>query len=97
MSKGAGYGAGGPDQTTKQLQERLKQLGFNVPTDGKFGPQTEIAVKAFQSRYGLQSSGGVDAATVEVMQNPPDQTLAQVRAANANASAAARTTSASAA
>lgn len=96
MSKGAGYGAGGPDQTTKQLQERLQQLGFHVPSDGQFGPQTEMAVKAFQQRYGLDPSGGVDAATVELLQAPPDQTLAQVRAAKAAvskaASAAARKT-----
>ena len=96
MSKGAGYGAGGADPTTKQLQERLQQLGFHVPSDGKFGPQTEAAVKAFQARYGLEASGGVDAATVEVLQAPPDQTLAQVRAAKASAAATAGQTSASA-
>ena len=89
MTKGAGYGAGGPDQTTLQLQQRLQQLGFNIPTDGKYGPQTEMAVKAFQQKYGLDPSGGIDAATIEVMQNPPDETLAQVRAAKAAASRAA--------
>jgi peptidoglycan hydrolase-like protein with peptidoglycan-binding domain len=79
-TKGDGYGAGGPNQTTQQLQQRLQQLGFQVPADGKFGPQTEAAVKAFQARYGLDSSGGVDAATMALLQNPPPQTLAQVQA-----------------
>jgi peptidoglycan hydrolase-like protein with peptidoglycan-binding domain len=92
VSKGAGYGPGaGPngDPTTQQLQQRLQQLGFHVPVDGKFGPQTEAAVKAFQQRYGLQTSGGVDQATLEVMQNPPDQTLAQIQAAQKATKAAA--------
>ena len=83
VTKGAGYGAGGPDQTTSQLQQRLQQLGFHVPSDGKFGPATEEAVKAFQQRYGLDPSGGIDAATMELLQTPPDHTLAQVRASNA--------------
>ena len=83
VTKGAGYGAGGPDQTTQQLQQRLQQLGFHVPSDGKFGPATEEAVKAFQQRYGLDPSGGIDAATMELLQTPPDHTLAQVRASNA--------------
>jgi peptidoglycan hydrolase-like protein with peptidoglycan-binding domain len=96
VSHGAGYGAAGPDQTTKQLQQRLQQLGFHVPADGKFGPDTQDAVKAFQARYGLDTSGGVDAATMEVLQNPPTETLAQVQAGNRAtrraASAAARKT-----
>ena len=81
VTKGAGYGAGGPDQTTLQLQQRLQQLGFTVPHDGKYGPQTEIAVKAFQQRYGLSTTGGIDPATMEVLQNPPGQSLAQIQAA----------------
>ena len=91
VTKGAGYGAGGPDQTTLQLQQRLAQLGFTVPHDGKYGPQTEIAVKAFQQRYGLSTTGGIDPATMEVLQNPPDQSLAQIQAARkATLSASAR-------
>lgn len=79
VSHGAGYGAGGPDQTTLQLQQRLKQLGFDVPADGKYGPATKQAVQAFQNRYGLQTSGGVDAATMAILQNPPPQTLKQAQ------------------
>jgi peptidoglycan hydrolase-like protein with peptidoglycan-binding domain len=67
---GDGYGSGGPDQTTVQLQERLRQLGYQVPQDGKFGVATEAAVKAFQRDYGLSTSGGVDAATLELLRNP---------------------------
>jgi peptidoglycan hydrolase-like protein with peptidoglycan-binding domain len=89
-TKGDGYGAGGPSQTTQQLQQRLQQLGFHVPADGKYGVQTAAAVKAFQARYGLTSSGGVDAATMALLQNPPPNTLAQVQASKKAATAASR-------
>jgi peptidoglycan hydrolase-like protein with peptidoglycan-binding domain len=79
LKPGAGTGAGGPDETTKQLQERLKQLGFNVPQDGKYGPETAAAVASFQTRYGLDPHGGVDAATLALLQEPPPQTLKQVQ------------------
>jgi len=54
------------------------------------GPRTQAAVKAFQEKYGLSTTGGVDAATMEVMQNPPDQSLAQIQAAKKAAAAATR-------
>jgi peptidoglycan hydrolase-like protein with peptidoglycan-binding domain len=91
VSHGAGYGPAGADQTTQQLQQRLKQLGFNVPADGKYGPLTQQAVKAFQNRYGLTPSGSVDAATMEVLQNPPSQTLKQVQTGMAATKKAAST------
>jgi peptidoglycan hydrolase-like protein with peptidoglycan-binding domain len=59
----------------------LQQLGFKVTADGKYGPQTKLAVAAFQNRYGLAGSGNIDAATMAIMQNPPDQTLAQTQKA----------------
>ena len=95
--KGDGYGAQGPDQTTAQLQQRLRQLGFKVPVDGKYGVATEQAVKAFQSQYGLGSSGGVDAATLAVLRDPagtaggPTTTYKDAAAAKTAASAAAST------
>ena len=44
------------DVTT--LQRRLQELGYlSGSADGKFGGQTEAAVKAFQARLGLTQSG----------------------------------------
>jgi peptidoglycan hydrolase-like protein with peptidoglycan-binding domain len=81
VKPGDGYGSKGPSQTTAQLQQRLNQLGFKVPVDGQYGPQTAAAVQAFQKRYGLASNFGVDAATQALLQNPPAQSLAAAQRA----------------
>jgi peptidoglycan hydrolase-like protein with peptidoglycan-binding domain len=39
------------------LQENLTRLGFNVPADGEYGPQTIAAVKKFQSTEKLTVDG----------------------------------------
>lgn len=50
------------------VQYALARLGVEVGTvDGKFGPGTERAVKAFQTANGLASSGVVDAATLRAL------------------------------
>lgn len=84
---GAGYGTSGPDRTTAQLQTRLRQLGFDVPTDGKYGPSTAAAVRAFQQRHKLDPTGAVDAATRELLQTPPGHPLARLRARKARSAA----------
>ncbi|MDZ8056253.1 MAG: peptidoglycan-binding protein [Aulosira sp. ZfuVER01] len=51
-----------------KLQEVLKKLGFlNGDIDGDFGPTTETAVKAAQSRYGLEADGVAGGGTWEVL------------------------------
>lgn len=45
---------GSSGEEVKILQQRL-----GVPADGKFGPQTEAAVRAFQARNGLVADGVV--------------------------------------
>ncbi len=51
-------------QLVKQLQQRLKELGYYTSTiDSSYGNQTVNAVKAFQKKNGLSQTGVADAAT----------------------------------
>lgn len=43
----------------RTVQHLLVAHGYELEVDGKFGPKTEAAVKAFQSRHGLVSDGKV--------------------------------------
>lgn len=47
----------------KTLQYLLQAHGHRIAADGVFGPNTDAAVKAFQSSRGLVANGIVDAAT----------------------------------
>ena len=40
-----------------ELQNKLRSLGAKIGADGKFGPQTEAAVKDFQTEKGLTVDG----------------------------------------
>ena len=46
------------------LHDELKTLGFNIPNkkiaEAVFGQGTEQAIKEFQEKHGLQTSGIVD-------------------------------------
>lgn len=77
---------GEPDTRVRQLQNRLASLGFNVKSDGRFGPATEQAVRAFQTRHGLQADGVVGDATKASLRGA--QPLSTQNAAAANAPAA---------
>jgi peptidoglycan hydrolase-like protein with peptidoglycan-binding domain len=48
-------GSKGPAVT--QLQNLLRNKGYNIAADGDFGPKTEAAVKKFQSSKGLVADG----------------------------------------
>src|ERR1700758_1478590 len=47
----------------KTLQYLLRARGHSVAVDGDFGPQTDAAVKAFQTSKGLTANGTVDSQT----------------------------------
>ncbi|MBE5960779.1 MAG: hypothetical protein E7256_05240 [Lachnospiraceae bacterium] len=53
----------------KNLQQRLKKLGFSVSVDGVYGNATAKAVKKAQKRYGLKATGVVDYKTWETIIN----------------------------
>ncbi len=46
----------------KKVQQALGRYGFNIGTDGVFGPHTHEIVKQFQRRHGLTIDGVVGAA-----------------------------------
>ncbi len=65
-------GSTGPK--VKELQQRLKDLGFNPgPIDGVFGTGTHQAVISFQKYKGLDPDGVVGPATWKVLTSTPTQ------------------------
>ncbi len=66
------------------VQYALARLGFDVGmVDGKFGPGTEKAVKAFQTSAGVTASGVVDADTLKALDTKLASTDLRVPAAKA--------------
>jgi len=59
-------GCSGDD--VKDLQQRLKDLGYlDDKVDGKFGNNTELALRAFQIKNGMSATGMATQATYEVL------------------------------
>lgn len=55
----------------EQLQNQLKQLGFNIGiVDGQFGQKTKLVVEECQKKKGLSVDGIVGDATLEELFNP---------------------------
>jgi len=50
-------GANGSD--VKDVQQKLKTLGYDVKVDGSFGADTVSAVKAFQKAQGMSNANGM--------------------------------------
>jgi peptidoglycan hydrolase-like protein with peptidoglycan-binding domain len=49
------------DPTVKEVQETLRELNFyGGEVDGLFGPNTRVAIEAYQSKMGLPVTGSVD-------------------------------------
>ncbi len=59
---------GDESNSVRAVQEKLKDLGYTVSTDGKFGAQTQTAVTQFQKDYGLKADGVVGNQTLNVLQ-----------------------------
>jgi tellurite resistance protein len=71
----------------QKAQETLKTLGYDVgKADGFIGPHTRAALKAYQSKKGLNSSGELDASTIQTLDaetsSPPPIERAPVTASS---------------
>ncbi|MCA8923407.1 MAG: peptidoglycan-binding protein [Planctomycetes bacterium] len=62
-------GSEGPEVT--HLQQRLNANGATLEVDGKFGPLTEAAVRAFQRAKQLPDTGRADPATLAALAPAP--------------------------
>jgi peptidoglycan hydrolase-like protein with peptidoglycan-binding domain len=52
--------------SVRSAQAKLKSEGFDPgPVDGRMGPRTASAVRAYQKAQGLQQSGRLDQATLD--------------------------------
>lgn len=60
---------GSKGEFVQQMQEMLKKLGYNISTDGAFGPGTEKAVLEFQKKNNLKADGIVGSITWTMMQD----------------------------
>lgn len=59
-------GARGED--VRRMQEKLRDAGYDVgPVDGKFGPKTEAALRAYQQAQGLRVDGRAGEDTFRAM------------------------------
>lgn len=55
----------------KHWQERLRAHGYDVSVDGRWGPNTEQAVKDFQADHGLTADGKVGPKTLAALDATP--------------------------
>jgi peptidoglycan hydrolase-like protein with peptidoglycan-binding domain len=54
-------------EQVKELQSKLKQLGFQIESDGHFGPGTRAAVEDVQSLFGYDVDGVAGEATQQLL------------------------------
>jgi hypothetical protein len=69
VGPGTGYARAGGSQRVREVQRRLRQLGYRPgPLDGLFGPRTRAATRWFQYKHGFRPTGRVDRSTLTVLQ-----------------------------
>lgn len=60
---------GSTGEDVKRVQKELRQKGYSIVVDGKYGPKTEAAVRDYQKKNGLASDGIVGNKTGSSLNN----------------------------
>jgi DNA invertase Pin-like site-specific DNA recombinase len=69
VGPGTGYVRPGGSRRVREVQRRLRQLGYRPgPVDGLFGPRTRAATRWFQFKHGFEPTGRVSRTTLAVLQ-----------------------------
>ncbi len=55
------------DSTVKKAQAALNDKGYSLAVDGRYGPNTQSAVRSFQEKNGLTASGTLDSSTLSAL------------------------------
>lgn len=63
VGEGASWQAAGPDPDVAGVQEQLNRAGFPLVVDGRKGPETVKAIRAFQAAAKIPVTGIADAVT----------------------------------
>lgn len=78
--------------TVRDVQQALQEKGFDVgPIDGVIGPRTQAALREFQQRQGMSSTGRLDQQTLSALE--VKSTGAGVRGSDASSAGGATTPS----
>lgn len=68
VGPGTGYVRPGGSRRVREVQRRLRQLGYRPgPVDGLFGPRTRAATRWFQFKHGFEPTGRVNRSTLTVL------------------------------
>lgn len=82
--KGAAFTRGLDGAGVGEMQRKLKQAGYSTNTDGRFTPQTELAVKKFQQDNQLPANGYVQSDTLKALDANVNGSAAQQKAYEKN-------------
>jgi Putative peptidoglycan binding domain len=70
VGQGAGLGHSGGSDAVRDIQRRLRALGYQPgPVDGAFGPRTRSSVAWFQLKHRLPATGAVDGTTLTALRS----------------------------
>lgn len=64
-------------EKVEEIQTLINKFGYNIPSDGNFGPQTQEVLMDFQQQVGLELTGIVDELTYNQLKDTPASNLAE--------------------